>query len=502
MRQLKLLAWVLGSMLTLSAMAQETDYKSATYKINVPPTITNYKNYSTFDVSVTKPYGGDENFYNALKPSSSIILPNLKLVESGGDFHLVYYLLALGGKQIDYSNTEANVNIHLAVLDKYGEQVYQTSYVNEKLAVSYKALTKDESKSSELVNGLILAKALEMVNKGLIAALAGGEVERSLHLALLDGVKKKPELQEFEKQVKVLQPLFAKSTQEFVKAAEPFVSYWETMSNYSGEGNVNEVKRAAYNNLVVYYAATNQTEKAKAALALYKPIDKQVKEMFGLIKYMASDECERAISDFEKKEVVFTDAPLKADMPIISKKDADDIVTFITINGSFKVTSKNEEGSYVGTLKISRYPTPPQPGIDPLEALVKVSAKDAAGAEKTFIVGLSKIDDIKDNKGNVYFTQKFGSIGLGYGGSTVFLMTSYTSDKITVYRALLPATSSDYVIKKKGDDKGIKSTLFNARKTLIEYLSDCPSLVERLKNNAPDKKDTIEKIAADYTACN
>lgn len=501
MRQPKLLAWVLGTMLTLSAMAQETDYKSATYKINVPPTITNYKNYSTFDVSVTF-HDNDESKINLNLPYE-VVMPNLKKVESDGDFHLVYYLQKYAGKQVDRANTEVNIALYLMVLNKYGDLVYQTSFANEKQMVSYTELSKDDSKNPDVVNKLVLNKCMSIINKGFVTALNGGEVERSLHLALLDGVKKKPELQEFEKQVKVLVPLFAKSTQEFVKAAEPFVSYWETMSNYSGDGNVDEVKRAAYNNLVVYYAATNQTEKARAALALYKPIDKQVKEMFGLIKYMASNECERAISDFEKVEVVFTDAPVK-DVPVITKSAALDMVKYISIEGSFKITSRKEEGSYTGTLKISKLPAPPQGGLASLSASepdVKVTVKDASGAEKTFVVGLGKVEDIKDNKGNVYLSQKFGTIGLGEGVTNVFMMSTYISDKITVYRALIPATG-DYVLKKKGDEKGVKSSMFNAKKTMIDYLSDCATLVEKLKNNTLDKKETVEKIAAMYTACN
>jgi hypothetical protein len=81
------------------------------------------------------------------------------------------------------------------------------------------------------------------------------------------------------------------------------------------------------------------------------------------------------------------------------------------------------------------------------------------------------------------------------------MQSTFTSPKVTVYRTVVPAGGTDYVVKKAGDDKGVKSSMLNARKNLEEYLNDCSSLTEKMKNGSIDKKASVEKIAEEYSSC-
>lgn len=137
---------------------------------------------------------------------------------------------------------------------------------------------------------------------------------------------------------------------------------------------------------------------------------------------------------------------------------------------------------------------------DPGNIQVVIVTTDAGGQPKTINTTVSKIEELKDDNGTSYTSRKFGTSVLGDGSYYTFMQRSFTSPKVTVSRAIIPAIG-DYVVKKAGDDKGVKSSAFNARRNLEEYLSDCASLAAKFKDGSIDKKVPVEKIAEEYSKC-
>lgn len=137
---------------------------------------------------------------------------------------------------------------------------------------------------------------------------------------------------------------------------------------------------------------------------------------------------------------------------------------------------------------------------DPGNIQVVIVTTDAGGQPKTINTTVSKIEELKDDNGTSYTSRKFGTSVLGDGSYYTFMQRSFTSPRVTVSRAIIPAIG-DYVVKKAGDDKGVKSSAFNARRNLEEYLSDCASLAAKFKDGSIDKKVSVEKIAEEYSKC-
>lgn len=494
---------LLFSFAVIRAQAQETDYSDVNVSIQQPPTLTRYTAYKTFDLTVLTTRTEQD------KPGTGFNLPyavkagTLSQVQDGGEFHIISLLQRYGGKMTSQSTADINVVLTSTVYDKFGNVVKTGTVNNEHYPVNFgRALSKEESGNADVLRRLTMEKLIEASLQPLVDGIFGSVQSPVVRIASLDDVKKKPELQEFDAQLKVLKPALEKGSLEgFKTAAAPYLTYWERMSAYAGD-DAEEVKRAALHNLALYAIAGADYDKARTYLEQYKPIDKQIKQMFGLIKYKNSEKLEELIALLNP--AVADAAPASVNATEMSRDKIVENYRFLTINGTAKISGKRDEGTYQGLIRVHKI----QSGnfgsiasLDPENIVVTIQTKDAAGQPKTINTTVSKIDELKDDNGTSYTVQKFGTPMLGEGTYYIFLQSSYSSPKITVYRAVIPA-SGEYVVKKAGDEKGVKSSLFNARKNLEEYLSDCAPLAEKFKNGTIDKKVSAEKIAEMYTNCN
>ncbi|HKO81150.1 MAG TPA: hypothetical protein VJU78_12180, partial [Chitinophagaceae bacterium] len=478
-----ILSVLAGIIVCPALFAQETDYKEAFFDYQLPPTLPQYSSYTSFDVAVLTTQPPSETKSISFNLPYQVKLGNLQQVDSTGDFHVVGLLQRYGGTITSASTATVKIGLGITVYNKYGTIINTADFNNDNFAVNFgRDLSKEERSNNDLVRRLIMEKALEAGLQGFSGALYGAKLRPSVKVASLDGVKKKPELQEFDVQQKAL--VTAVTTQGlagFKTTAIPFVPYWEKMAAYSGEGDANEVKRSAYHNLAVYHIAAGNIEKAKEYIELYKPIDKTIKAMFGLIKTRNSEECEKLIA------TLFPAAGEQAAIAegkVWSKSEVVDDFHYLTVNGTVKIDTKKDAGTYNGLIKVNKIPSGSFGNIaslDPENILVTIHTKDANQQPKTIETTVSKVEELKDNNGTSYVTQKFGTSVLGDGSYYAFMRSTYTSPKITVYRTVLPAGSSDYVVRKAGDDKGVKSSMLNARKDLEQYVNDCAPLAEKIK---------------------
>lgn len=132
--------------------------------------------------------------------------------------------------------------------------------------------------------------------------------------------------------------------------------------------------------------------------------------------------------------------------------------------------------------------------------------KNTKGGVDTLKSVISKIESLKDNTGKKYIAQKFSNAlafaAGGNAGNYGLLMVSFESSKINVYRCIVPTTfSADYVVRKTGDEKGIRSGSLTEFKKLTDYLSDCSEIASQTKAGQIDKKTTPEKLAEQYNNC-
>jgi hypothetical protein len=158
---------------------------------------------------------------------------------------------------------------------------------------------------------------------------------------------------------------------------------------------------------------------------------------------------------------------------------------------------------YTGKIKIAKLPVGESNGniisLDIREDEIFIEGKDATGAAKTFSAASRDIELVRADNGDQFTYKVFGS-AFGVGGIGTILKSSYSSDKITVFRAVIPE-GSDYFIAKANDKEGFVYSILKGKKKLIEYFSDCPGMEEKFKNKTISDNESIEKIAAIYTEC-
>lgn len=497
---------LLFSLFIAATQAQETDYKAVTFSHKTPPTLTQYNDYKSFDLTVVTTKESPDAFGTGFNMAFQVNVAGLSQVADGGDFHIVSLLQRYGGKMVSQAAADVNVILSSTVYDRYGNVVSKGNVNNEHFAVDFgRNLTKDEMGNADFIRKFCMEKIIAASIKPLSDGISGATLSPITRIASLDGIKKKPALSDFNTPLKALTTALEKDgLAGFQKAAAATVPFWESMTNYNAEGekeeDKNEVKRAVYHNLALYHIASGNTDKAKEYIALYKPIDKQIKEMLGLVKYKNSEELEKLIDVVNPATPEASAAP--ATGTVMTKAQIADNFQYLIINGTATISGKKIAGTYEGVIKVYKIPANSFGNIvnlDPENIAVRIETKDASGAAKIINTYVSNIEELKDKSGVSYTTQKFGTKIMG-DQSFNFMKSTYTSPKITVYRSLIPETS-DYVIKKAGDDKGVKSSLMNARKNLEEYLNDCPALVEKFKSGAIDKKATAERIAEEYSNC-
>ncbi len=487
--------------ISTTSIAQKTDYFEASLKEKTPPTLIQYADYKTFDLQVLttkeeqdKPGQG---FNIAYKP----IIGKLEQVDKGGDFHIVVLLQKYSGKLTSPSSATVNVFIKNTFYDKYGVFIFEEFLQSEVFALNLERdISEAERNNQDIIRKLIMEKLIKINSLGFKEKLYGGTFDKLIKVASVDKVKKIPELLAFEENAKPLVKALQKEGFEGFKIlADKLVPYWEKTINYTGE-DVDEVKRAAYHNLALYNIATKNYEKAKEYIELYKPIDKVIKEMMGLVKYKCSDKLEELLNAMSP--IIETNNTIVN----IIKPTTEEIFEnykYIIVNGSVTVTSKKEAGTYKGKIKIYKIPASSFGNIVSLDAeniAAVVETKDAQGQLKIINTTVSKLENLIDNDGTKYISQKFGTGILGTAYFS-FLKSTYSSPKITVFRSVIPVKYDDYVVKKIGDEIGVKNNLVNARKNLLDYLNDCSNFNEKVKNGQIDRKLSVEKIVEIYSDC-
>ena len=485
----------------VACYAQETDYTDVIFDHQLLPSLPQYSDYKSFDLTVLSTKENQDAPGTGFNLAFQVKVGNLTQVNDGGDFHVISLLQRYGGKMTSPSTADINVVLNSTVYDKYGNTVSTGPVSNEHFPINFgRNLSKEEMANADLVRKLCMEKILEASLQPLIDGVSGAKLRPTTRIASLNDVKKKPELQEFDAQAKALKPALEKDgLAGFKKTAEGYISYWEKMSSYNGEGDKEEVKRAALQNLTLYHIAAGNADKAKEYIEAYKPIDKQIKAMFGLIKYKNSEELEKLSASLNPPP---TETAAVTGEKILTKTEIADNYQYLIIDGTAIITGKKIAGTYNGLIKVYKIPVNSFGNIvnlDPENIAVRIEAKDASGQPQTINTFVSNVEELKDKSGTAYTTQRFGSKLMG-DASFNFMKSTFTSPKVTVYRSIIPATG-DYVVKKAGDDKGTKSSLLGARKNLEEYLGDCPSVVEKFKNGTLDKKATVETIAAEYSKC-
>jgi hypothetical protein len=473
---------------------QSINYDDLILTLNKKPAYPQYDSYTTFDMAAVTTL--DETEVNMNLPYK-IKLANFKQVPVSNDFHIVTCLQRSSGKFTADNTISLNVLIASNIYDRFGN-IITSVYIDEpaRIVTFDRALTKEERNNKDFTRQLIVEKLTEVLMTNFLNRLKGETVEIPYELAGLGSVKKMPELIDFSKTIKEVKTRMEMAALK--TTLEPHVPYWEKMSHYAGEGDSIDVRRAAYQNLAIYNIVAGNNEAANAVIENYKAIDKVHKTMFGLVKTFHSDNCEKMIAKLNNTATVVDETAA-----VVTLQQLKDGYKYFTLNGTITVDAKKIGGTYKGQLQVDKIPSTGGGGgimnLDATAANVVITTKDEAGAVKVIKTDLSNITSFVDDKGVEYAITKYGSGALG-GAYYCILKPTYTSAKITVFRAVVPATT-DYVIKKKGDDKGIKSTTLNSKKIMVEYLSDCETLATKFKEVAATKAETPEKLAEQYSNC-
>lgn len=494
-QKLKLTATLL--LFILSTIAQEVEYENFKLSFQQKPSYPQYANYSTFDMAAVTTL--DETQVNMNLPYQ-IKFGNFQQVQVSNDFHVLSILKRLVVKINSETTLTANINLAVMLYDRYGNKIKGVYVDREDLVISLsKPMSKDERGSRDFVRQKVVERVTESLLEEFVNEFSGAKVELPFELATLSGVKKNPDLIDFDKTIKGVKTPTDSLT--LLKQLEPHVAYWLKASNYNNTAyDTVEVKRAAYQNLIIYYIVKGDLEIAKELIEKYKGIDKVHKMLMGLVKVKHSENCEKLIAQMYPPQP----QPIDESAPVVALRDLKDNYKYVNLNGTITIEGKRDGGTYVGQVQISKIENTGQGGIVALNAeaaSVKIFVKNEKGENRIINTDLANVTAFKDDNGKMYMIRKFGSAALG-GSYYSILQPSYQSAKITVYRAIIPAGSNDYVIVKAGDTEGIKTSIFNSWKQLTEYLSDCKLLIEKINNGQISKSEKIEKVAELYSNCN
>jgi hypothetical protein len=284
----------------------------------------------------------------------------------------------------------------------------------------------------------------------------------------------------------------------FMTKLKEYEPYWEKMTAYAGEGEVNEVKRAACQNLVMSSILTGNYEKAKKILEIYKPVDKTESLLFGVVKMRYSDKAEKLLTEFSPAA---TGAVIAQAVPVTLEQLTDEERFLVVPNGTIILKGKRNPGTYTGIIRVAKLPVLTSKvsnvTLEKKSDEVFIEGKDENGNAKSFSAASADIVIVKDANSQ-YAYRVFGS-AFGVGGTGTILKSSYISDKVVVFRAEVPK-GDDYLVMKAGDSEGYTSSVLKGRKKLISYL-DCPGLDEKYKNKEISDEETVEKIAELYSNC-
>ncbi|GAB3913461.1 hypothetical protein GCM10028803_57640 [Larkinella knui] len=512
-----------------SLHAQEVNYDEVSFTQSIPALYPSLQQNISFDVRASVTERVKDSFLSAdeLNKMRTVFQSPMRVkfgkfsqVDSTGDFHVVVLIQrfkwvkpAASSMPMQMSAPKptglaANVALHTRVYDKFGTLLYDESENYPELSIPAESdwgsgYDRKDPKTRTLIatQEAISASLLTFVNQ-----IYGFTPKLTSKLAYLDGVKKKSELKQFEDQVEQLRTLLRKEgSAQFLTASEAYLPFWEKMASYKGEGEVNEVKRAALQNLSLVSILKGDFEKADAYITAYKPIDKPVKSLFGLIKTRNSDDLELLLYMIQAK-------PEKEIKPssdkVLTISDVLKLNAYMSIDGTIVLEGKNA-GTYQGMFQVKR----PEPQLINQESngnmldlgtlgaedlLISIPTTDKSGKAQTLIVRGSVVKSLKGADGTDYQVRKFGTVGFANGAIWYLLRANYQSPKVTVFQSVLP-NASEYVVMKPGDEKGVKSSYINARRNILDYFKDCSSLEEKYKKgNTPFD---IKQVALDYTNC-
>jgi tetratricopeptide (TPR) repeat protein len=477
--------------------AQKVDYKSSYFSHPMPATMPQLSGIKTYDFTFRNEI---ENFWGEKSKEVVKFKPtfgNFEQVDSSSELHVVSNLYYLKVKKKENRDV-FDIDIHTTVANKYGTKLYEKRITDKDIPCNSEGNSRFAC----------VQRAISVSLSSFSNAINGYKAQIDIHLARLDDVKKKSELYAFEEQVAVLRKaLEREGVPAFLKAAEAYVPFWEKMTNFSEKGNADEVKRAAYQNLAIYYILSKNIEKAQAIIEQYKKIDKEEKEMFGLIKYTCSIDCEKMINELSPEPIEINET--EGGSVVLSKEAIVDRMIYRTIEGTVTIKDKKIGGKHTGFIKLkSTAPTKASGNMISLDSEdldMLIIEKNAKGGMDTLRTFVSKITEMQGKDGKNYIAKKLteeGVLSIGAPGFYALMMTTYQSPKIEVYRCIVPSSnSSDYVMRKTTDEKGIKSGLFNNFKRMTEYFSDCPTLSTKMKAGEIDKKTSAEKMAEMYSNC-
>jgi len=507
--------------LALSSKAQEYDYTKSSIKLPFPPSVILDGSFKTYDikliVSSEVDISGLDGKAQAIRDlfEKDYLFPfaKLKQVDNNGDLHIFVLLQRFyskgatvsrdNDKKVNGLNFKTALAFRTIISDRYGKQIF-SRLLNQPERITY---FKDNWSSSDiklnqgLIVNTIIMEAVQSCTDEYEKKMTGGEASISINMAYLKSIKKYPEFKAMKTQAGQLEKELGKSVKAYIDIATQYVPDWEKWTKFNSSDDSNEVKRAAYQNLVNYYILNGNSEKATKYLQVYKPIDEVTKEMLGLVKYKSSEESEKLIALLAPQQEMINSADDGS--LAVSKETNADLFSFYTLKGTVTIKDGKHSGEYTGTIKI-KYPEPNLEAgsivsLDATDASLIITYADASAQNKILNSDISKITAMKDSFGKTYQTVKFGSVFLG--GSQYSLMKElFSSSKITTMKVIVPF-GDDYLVKKNGDEKGVKSSLFNAKKSLLDYLKDCPAAVQMINSAKVYSKISMEQLGAVYTSC-
>ena len=484
--------------------SQNTVYQGISLPQQLNGSHKHCKDYTTYDLAMVPLLKSSTEAVDYEKLPYEIKLANTKKVATDGEYHVIAVLRGMIAKLTSKSTANVNVKLGVTLFDKFGKKLDETTLNRDAFFISLgRTFNNDEIKDESLISRVIIQNAIDTALAGFNNSLIPGTMDPEFNYATLKDVKDKPELKEFHKQIEDLKEVLFKNPNAVKTTLDGFLPYWEKMSNYAGEGDVNEVKRAAYQNLINYYLYSKNTTKAKEYLDLYKPIDKVESAAWGLVKQKNSDICEKWINRFSNYVDGQNYSPATDARIVTQSEMINEVSYYIFEKSTITLKGKKNAGVYNGRLKILKLINiEAESGVldlDKKTTSIAVIGKNEKGEDVSFSALLSEIASVKTETGDLLIQRNIGA-SFGMGGTSTLLKSSYKSDKIVVYRAEFPK-SDNYLIVKNGDDDGYMDSILKGRKKMIKYFSDCAELYEKLKNGTVSESEAIEKIAEMYTNC-
>jgi hypothetical protein len=500
-----LLAFTLFIVSSKISFSQKFVLTGYSVPIELPSTVPQCKDYSTYDFNFISLIGGQQKELNNFDLPYETKFSNFKRTTEQGDFHVIAKLFKFSGGLTSKSTAKVAINLTVKIFDRTGKVIGVRGVANDAFFISMgRYFTEQETNDPKLISTVMIQNTLDTIFKMFDGTINGTKFRTEILFADLNGVKKIPELSQFYDHLKeIARASTTTNAADFNTALATHVPYWEKMTTYVGEGDSNEVRRAAFHNLSIYNILTAKLDKATEYINRYKLVDRPYSMFLGLGKQKYSDDCEKKIMSYYPN---YTKNSSQTNNSKIAKKEAlIDLEKFLTINGTIKLNGKRHPGNFTGIIKISNFNAPPSYfGSLVLEKQsddLFFEGKDEAGNAIKFSASSSDLISAKDNNGDSFIKKSIGG-AFGIGGQNALMKNSYSGTKITVYRSFYNPEMEDFFIVKTGDVDGLKSLDSKSKKKLLEYLSDCVVLSNNIKDKKVSEDEKVEKLAALYNDCN